>query len=242
MEPWKTNIVIVSSHFHENLRWFENSKYQVVICTNHPTHTQTFANPLVTIDERCRAPANYGREVSSYIRFIVQYYELLPEYCVFLHGHETSWHQSYPGSLFEAIEHAKIDEYDYVNLNVHWFEDYLLRDTWKESEWNKVIEYWSILFENVLGEVPRKLKNYHTSAQFIVKRHQILKYSKAQWEFWLECLQNPDNPYIRGVWSGGRDFDRVAWYFEYLWHKLFGEEWDVEKVGYYESRFRPRTQ
>lgn len=36
---------------------------------------------------------NKGDEVASYLRFIVDYWDTLPEYTAFVHGHDVSWHQ-----------------------------------------------------------------------------------------------------------------------------------------------------
>lgn len=226
---WLTDIVIVTSHFNEDLNWYENSPYQVVICTNSPNHTQYFNNPLVKLDENCRATVNHGREASAYLRFIVKYYDCLPEYMAFLHGHETAWHHNYPGTLFEAIKHAKKEEYDHINLNLQFHIDYLKPGFYY---WDSMREVWPIHFESVVGvPVPDSVSSMAICAQFIVKRDCILRYPKEQWEKWLALLQDP------GLWNNHIHFQNMAWVFEYGWAVLFGEDWECSSENYYKNRF-----
>jgi hypothetical protein len=36
---------------------------------------------------------NVGRELTSFLRFFVEFYDDLPERMVFSHGHDKAWHQ-----------------------------------------------------------------------------------------------------------------------------------------------------
>mmetsp|Transcript_27792 Transcript_27792/g.69837 ORF Transcript_27792/g.69837 Transcript_27792/m.69837 type:complete len:355 (+) Transcript_27792:75-1139(+) len=45
------------------------------------------------------------REAGRYLRFIVQYYDHLPEHIAFVHGHRRSWHQS--GDIVEVLGKAE---------------------------------------------------------------------------------------------------------------------------------------
>ena len=227
---WDTDLVIVSSHFHENLEWLEKSKYQVVVCTNNPSYHRTFINPLVNVDLDCRAKRNHGREASAYIRFIVRYYDQLPEYIAFLHGHEFAWHQHFPGTLFDAIKRAKKEEYDHVSLNLQ----YCLPDLKPGNPyWEAVLRVFPQHFEHIVGKsVPVHVECLDCSAQFIVNRKQILKYPKSVWEEWLDLTQNPAR-------LSFKDFEKMPWVFEYSWHVIFGEEWEYNKDTYYDERFHP---
>jgi hypothetical protein len=213
---WNSDLVIVSSHFNENLDWLEATTVPVFISTNNTGFQRTFENPLVVLDERCRAKQNHGREASAYLRFIVNYYENLPKYMAFIHGHEYGWHQRFPGTLLEAIYRAKRDQYGYISLNCN-FSDHVKEDF---SYWVKAKQTWPNHFETVVGSpAPPSFKQIDISAQFVVDRDRILKYSKEQWQKWLELTENPSLlPFC--------EFQNMPWLFEYTWHKILGEEWE----------------
>ena len=62
-------------------------------------------------------PTNEGREAMAYLTFLYDHYDDLPEYMVFAHGHERSWHQPMPFPwLLSALNLSTVDTLGYVNL------------------------------------------------------------------------------------------------------------------------------
>ena len=49
-------------------------------------------------------PRNTANEASAFLKFIVDYYDDLPEVMVFLHGHRYAYHQEDVLTLLDAIE------------------------------------------------------------------------------------------------------------------------------------------
>lgn len=50
-------------------------------------------------------PTNKGHEASIYLTFIIDYYDSLPNYTVFLHGRRYQWHTDDPMYDFRALTH-----------------------------------------------------------------------------------------------------------------------------------------
>ena len=64
------------------LDWLRNQPWPVFVTTKEEGH--------VFFSESW---GNKGDEVASFLRFIVDYWDTLPEYTAFVHGHDISWHQ-----------------------------------------------------------------------------------------------------------------------------------------------------
>lgn len=172
---------------------------------------------MVSIDDACRAPTNSGREASAYLRFVIEYYDNLPDYIAFLHGHEHGWHQKYPGSLFEAIKHVKKEEYDFISLNLL---PVVVAKPAGDPYWSVIHSVWPRFFEPYVGKpVPAQVEMVDVGAQFLVNKARILKYPKEQWKQWLDLTQNQNI-------LGFHEFRYMPWVFEYTWHAIFGEEWE----------------
>ena len=166
------------------------------------------------------------------IRFILKYYDHLPEHIAFIHGHEHAWHQVYPGGgLLDAIKDAKVDEFDYINFNVAKIDD--LRP--ENPYWNIVADVWPEHFEPYTGvSMPLTLDRVYGCAQFVVARRQILKYPKHVWQHWLDLLMQPE------LVPNGKHF-YMPWSFEYTWHVIFGQEptahYGIPTDAYYNTHF-----
>jgi hypothetical protein len=190
-------LVIVTSHYKEDLRWLRASPYPCVVCTKEGADP-----PAIPADPRCTIP-NIGKESASYIKFIIEYYDTLPNHVAFIHGHQAAWHQRL--DLFAAIGAADIQSHQYISLN-NFFIDDRHADNWHMM---RIAEQWEADFAPYIRrELPRRLL-HDCSAQFIVSRDAIRRIPKEGWMHWLAMLQNNPDKDI-----GSR--------FEYLWHYIFG--------------------
>jgi hypothetical protein len=106
----KTDTIIVTAHFKEDLAWLRKSPYPVVVCSKAGAD-----KAALTPDAKCTMKFNRGREFGSYLKFIIEYYDQLPLYVAFIHGHETAWHQQL--HIFDAIRCAKKKQFGYISLN-----------------------------------------------------------------------------------------------------------------------------
>jgi len=101
------SLTIITAHWKEDLTWLKNADVPVVLIDKEGAEPSPFV-PQHTIP-------NYGLEASSYLKYIVENYENLPDHVAFIHGHETSVHQNHDRPLLEVSrsQHSKIRLYSY---------------------------------------------------------------------------------------------------------------------------------
>lgn len=224
-----TELIIVTSHYTEDLEWLKQSKYPVVVCSKIGANI-----PAIPADPKCIIP-NIGREASSYLKFIITYYDNLPEYIAFIHGHETAWHQSV--DIFKAIDGALYKKYNYISLNGIFFKRK------SNTEFHELIQkIYKEYFESILGVYyPKNSVQHDACAQFIVSRNIIKKYSKDVYIKWLNLILDIKLDRI----NGGEFYELICdssflWglIYEFIWHIIFGEPVRLENFeDYMETRF-----
>lgn len=180
------SLEICTSHFNEDLTWLEKSIWPVSII-HHEGGTH--------IDYTYIIP-NIGFEVTSYLKYIIERYDSLPEHVAFIHGHENDWHQLGDRPMLDMIRDANIQKYDYVPLNNCWRCVQSEMQCIEESEFakNNNLPNMSPFFITCCG------------GQFIVSKKSILKNSKSDYEAWYSLVNTKSN----------------AIYFELYWHVIFG--------------------
>ena len=218
------DLVIVSSHFNEDLRWLKRSQYRVVVCDKPGAAPMPFQS-----DARCSMGVNRGREASSYLKFIIEYYDELPKWVAFIHGHEDSEHHKLPYGILEAIDRARKEDHDYISLNnvlqVSGLTDKYLNvdpEVFNIQYWGgrpmhlEMQSIWSEYFEPILGiEFPADLR-YQGSAQFIVSREAIRRHPRSVYKKFYDWVTDPSNDdYIAGA------------VMEFTWHMIFGHKPDI---------------
>jgi hypothetical protein len=101
----KHNLVV--SHYNEDLQWtslVDMNKYNIVLVSKTLENADIFQ------------PKNIGYEASAFLEYIVKYYDTLPEYSVFVHGHETSWHHR--GKMQDLVNNLQLGDKKYKNINL----------------------------------------------------------------------------------------------------------------------------
>jgi hypothetical protein len=184
-------VVIVSSHWKEDLTWLKESAWPVHV-VDHAGAPPCAIRPVATIP-------NKGREASSYLWYIVNNYENLPDYIAFIHGHEHAWHHFYKKSLLRLIRPA-----DYLPLNGFW------TDTSTHDD--KISRHWGVI-EPWVGPMPAEKGFLDGSAQFVVSRDRIRRHPLEAYKSWLTEIMSSDDDFEMGVM------------LEYAWHYIFGEPW-----------------
>lgn len=207
------HLTIVSSHYKEDLNWLKETDLKVVVCSK------------VTDNPECPRQENKGREVTSYLQFIITNYDDLPSHVAFIHGHQKAWHQKFKKPLLEVIKCADYENYGYISLNNKFIDD---RDE-KNPIMVTMKEVWDELFRPYLDrDCPTHL--YHDCcAQFIVSKELILKHPKETYQHWFDYVIKDEK-----FDDGGYKIGKV---FEYLWAIIFGEE-DVITKEEYMKRFK----
>ena len=211
-------IVIVSSHYNEDLDWLKKSPWKVIVCDKPGASASSFMPDL-----SCTLDVNRGREASSYLKYIVENYDNLPPKLAFIHGHEDAVHQNYPRGLLEAIKDAKTDKFDFISLNnwIHLKKDANTQPTLpnhptshKFEDHPKVYEEmrktWPSVFEPIFGMKIPEYFRFDSSAQFIVSRKAIHRHGKDVYQRLYEFMVDPHgDDWARGV------------IMEFTWHMLF---------------------
>lgn len=212
------DLLIVTAHFNEDLAWLTKAPYPVVMCDKpgaaHSPFTPSF----------CIVEKNLGREASAFLRFIVMFYDKLPEHVAFIHGHERAWHQDF--DIINEIKCANFKDYDFIKLSRifpdDWKDDH--NDTQKRI-FDIIAFYWKDYFEPYLQRQAPKMLMHACCAQFIVSRKAILRHPKEAYEKWygLSLTTQYD------TWD-------VGVMFEFIWHIIFGDS-DVVKKEEHDVRF-----
>ena len=155
------SIYIVSSHYKEDLAWLEDFYLPVVVISKEGgnykslSHEKYFNVHLVP---------NKIRESGSYLWFIVNYWNHLPERMFFIHGHETAYHQVV--SLRDAIK-LYSDVRGYRDFN-----DYQRINFAVDEKQSFFCYLWDVLYDGALGKVPEYVE-FDRGAQFVVDKSTI---------------------------------------------------------------------
>lgn len=189
--------MIVTSHWREDLGWLKRSRWPVTLVDKEG------ASPT-SLEAKWILP-NKGRECSTYLKFITEFYHNLPEWTVFLHGHENTWHHMYDKTILELIDLAPKDKNTFQSLNGVWAE----RDRETYNEFWPVVEPW-------LGELPQGPAFFDCGAQFIVGRKRIKMLPKEFYEKLLNFVLKLE-----------RDKE-FAIFMEGIWHYMWGQKWYMD--------------
>lgn len=157
----ETNIVV--SRYKKNVDFvykINNKNINVMIydkeCPNNPLNI----------------PVNKGNEASVYLKYIVDYYDTLPEYTFFMHDDEYAWHHS--GSIIERYDEAVMSGKMYFNINKgKWGKNAIPKD-----QLDKLLKWYNSYIEEYIpiSTLPNKdfTHTYKGSAQFLVHKNLIL--------------------------------------------------------------------
>ena len=196
MEYTQNKVEVVIAHYNENLDWLRNinTKYKLNIITKAG----------IPYD----VPPNRGNEASSYLQFIIQRYDSLPDYTIFVHGHRSDWHHK--GNMDEKINSLSFD-HPYYNIND-------IKAEMKENLGLIHIENYQ-KFSFILPQVEEilgfELKGttpllWRPSAQFYVSKDTIRSLPLETYKKLYDLLMTTP---LETFWSG-----RV---FEWTWHYIF---------------------
>jgi len=153
-------------------------------------------------------PVNKGNEASVYLKYIVDFYHVLPDYVFFIHDEEYSWHHT--GSIIDRFREAYLLECPFVNVN-HFMMGSLYTNIYHFELLLWYNEYIEEYIPYDLLPNPDWTNGHRGAAQFLVKREAILKRPKKFYEKLYEWMMtSPESNFITGR------------FMEWSWH-LF---WD----------------
>ena len=163
---------------------------------------------VVIYDKSVPPLKNVGREAETFLRYIVEHYDALPEYVVFLQGnpYDTMWTGSH-------IKDGLVPTDKAIPFSAPWgTEPVILR-----PETIHLPEYYSLLFGK---EYTKSTITYSVGAQYIVPRHCITHRPLDFYRKLHNMVQRAGNPSLEDL----KTFDTQtvdAWMMERLWTFIY---------------------
>lgn len=192
----RNDLWIVSSHFKEDVSWLNNSGFPFVVVSK--------GEELPNVREFHAVP-NRGCEFGSYIWFILNYWDRLPERVAFVHGHETSYHQQLP--VLEAIDIFRNREFCGLNGEFSVAMHRLDHDhVWFGPHFS---DMWKMLGLGCVSAPPTMVA-MQPGTQCVVSRDLIRLRGRNFWEGVFSVLMMHEHHY------------HFALVLEIAWHMIFG--------------------
>lgn len=186
---------IVSSHFGEDVSWLDSSEFSYLVVSKG--HEIPRVRDFVTIDNR-------GLEFGSYLWYILNYWDDLPDRIAFIHGHLNSYHQQH--SVDQQIRNLADSDFAFLNgsfsLALHRFD---LNHPW--FGWN-FGAMWNFLGLDSIRAAPLVASTI-PGTQSIISRDLIKSRGKFFWERILNCMHHESHYHLALV-------------MEIAWPTIFG--------------------
>ena len=185
-----TTNIVVSRYKRNTVFVYKINNYKNVNVLIYDKEDPT--NPL-------NIPLNKGQEASVYLKYIIDYYDSLPEFTFFIHDEEYSWHHS--GSLIDKYQEAVMSNQKYYNVNDKciWKGNAI-----KELHGDKMVSDYKLWYSRNIEEyIPFStlpvdfLAGYRGSAQFLVHKDLIKTLPKKFYEnLYNWIIKTPLSNYI----------------------------------------------
>ena len=203
MSNMQSNINIIVSRYQRNTDWtekFQRSYKDVSVLVYDKENPE---NPY-------NVPVNKGNEASTYLKYILDHYDTLPEWNYFIHDEEFAWHHR--GSVVDLLQEALDSKLEYYNVNEYAYFDSDITD---HERYEQLCEWWETYLEDYcpMKNLPRAnwFYGYRGGAQFLIHKHRILQYPL---DFYKRLY----------TWILESEYGRVpGFYFEWTWHVF----WDI---------------
>ncbi|EXJ57066.1 hypothetical protein A1O7_07410 [Cladophialophora yegresii CBS 114405] len=165
---------------------------------------------------------NKGHEVRTYLTYIIDYYDDLPDVSIFMHSHRTAWHNNEllnwdAGEMISRLSSERVLRQGYMNMRCHWnpgcpewIHPGQVEEDKEKPEQSLMASAWAELFPD--KPIPTVLAQPCCS-QFALSRSRIRAVPLAKYKHYREWLLRSD---IRDTMTG-----RI---FEYLWQVVFTDE------------------
>lgn len=176
-----------------------------------------------------------GHEAAAYLTYIVQYYDQLPPYMIFVHANDEQWHNELFGpkttTALRFLRYESVDANGFVNLRCTGIPGcpntlVPIKVEPVDEEYAYVnrafFQLYSHLLQVPMDQVPEQV-GHLCCGQFVVSRERVLARPRDDYERILNWAANTDFTDSYGI----------GWTIEKLWHVLFG----MEPIQYVESYF-----
>ncbi|KAJ5795328.1 hypothetical protein N7457_001927 [Penicillium paradoxum] len=207
--PKTDRTIILGKMSYENTDWLEDGLPE----WQHAVYTVDNPEAPLSVER------NKGKESNAYLQYILDNYDKLPEYMVFLHAHQFSNHvEFWEQDNVLTVQKLQLDylrQAGYANLRCDWGpgcpdEVQPFRQAAGRTTELAFAGAWIRIFNNT--NVPETVAA-PCCAQFAVTKDQVLQRPRSDYEWyhhWLMTTELDDE-------TSGR-------VFEYLWHIIFGQD------------------
>ena len=214
------SVTIVLAKYNEDIRWTSRLEYPYIIYSKHPNEPNYVAIGRDT-------------EASSYLYHIINNYDQLSEWTLFMHAHETHWH--HPRSAIIVCNRLNFSKLykngiKYHTLNHNEKGEIQIYEN-KEHQpsvlnLDEYLHVCSLIFNaNEIDHIQKSIISrnggvkFPPAAQFVVHRTRIRMRPK---EFYEKCLYLLTHPLLT---QNATNYSRTigGFLFEALWHFIFGE-------------------
>ena len=170
---------------------------------------------------RIHESRGHCNEASSYLLFLVQYYDSLPDYLIFIHGHRCSWHSPDIVPVLNHLNWTYVNQYQQQqrgqtnSSQPFYFNFYTSTDLFDSETWAITASYWQAIFKGQIKgheHAPPYPMTYHCCGQFMVHKSAVLAHTREFWKHqYLWCRHTTLLPFYAG---------RI---FEYSWALLMSQ-------------------
>jgi len=201
----------IISIYNSDILWIQNLKGKYVLYHKNKPKLEPYNNINI-----CGAETNI-------LKFIIDFYENLPEVCVFTHPYNIKW--THMGNLYDivntlytnkenlsdfgSLSHLKYDE----SSNPHVKYDFM-----KTSNW------WSETMQDYFGDMPANFAlGKSPASQFYVRKNRIKRLPKI---FYINMFNFLIVNSIKGTLYNPRNKYNEYWmsrYMEWSWEFIFTE-------------------
>lgn len=180
---------IIAASKHENVQWLHDmmkilpNEYNLKIYRPNEIGYQYTTN------------YEKGFEACMYLRYIIDNYNELPDYIIFIHAHKSSWHIKDMSKIIPRINYNNLT---YKNLNYDNFEKVYLQKNY---------------IDNIYLQLLKKKFEYidtYCCGQFIVNRDIVLRNDINTYKYFNTWLENTN---YENFYTGRA--------FEYIWFYIF---------------------
>ena len=199
----KRSVKVVVAHYKEDIEWLNKLKYDFIVYEKEKE------------GYKYNIPVNKGREASVYMKYIIDHYDKLPDYVIFIHGHESDWHHK--ESMVKKIN-SLLFFWDYFNLNdsgckfTLMYDKLFLMNNIDEAG-PSMVDWWEQNMEPFFGppeSYGNPINKDTCCSQFVVSKKNILRHPIEFYKHQYNWLITTD---IDNFYSGR--------YYEWLWKFIF---------------------
>ncbi|KAE8146863.1 hypothetical protein BDV25DRAFT_161643 [Aspergillus avenaceus] len=202
----------------------EDLSWLLGYCKDHGTVPFIYTTDAVPAPYLLVPKTTRGREATAYLSYIVDFYDQLPRYSLFIHSNIDQWHNDLFGPHTSvALRNMRLESVDaqgYVNIRCEhnpgcptsvnpW--DPTQIDIDKQDIRAFFPQVYETLFNVGPEKVPKHIGNV-CCGQFAVSRDRILERPRHDYERMLKWATETELT----------DSFGVGWVFEKIWHIIFG--------------------